>query len=293
MNLLSHHTNFEEIMQERDNLRDSLARKKDELKSKDDSITKMGANSALTERNKIKKAYDDLKEYTDKVIRELENSIKEDARFKFYSMVSQSRFSEALEMLKNLSASSPEKDRPWFAVKIAQVERMERIYQTLTNSGTKYSGVQLEEGRLVKAANGELDLQDVTGAVSVRKWNTLSINSLYAIAKNEFKDVNENIIKTDIAIMIGQPGEAKNFLINDPEVNLLCIAVYKNALDSIRYLVPGDRKKAVPKALTLYKEFGNVPGFENCKVDLIAVLGKDFSPDEDTKKVPSSSAMEQ
>ena len=282
---------LEEITQDRDNLRESLARKKDELKGKDDFINKMGANPATAEKNKIKKAYDDLKEYTDKVIRELENSIKEDARFKFYSMVSQSRFSEALEMLKNLSASSPEKDRPWFAVKIAQVERMERIYQTLTNSGTKYSGVQLEEGRLVKAANGELDLQDVTGAVSVRKWNMVSINSLYAIAKNEFKDVNENIIKTDIAIMIGLPGEAKNFLINDPEVNLLCIAVYKNAMDSIRYLAPSDRKKVVPKALALYKEFGNVPGFENCKVDLIAVLGKDFSPDEETKKVPSSSAV--
>ena len=275
---------LEEITQDRDNLRDSLARKKDELKSKDDSISKLGANSALVERNKIKKTYDDLKEYTDKVIKEFEGSVKEDMRFKFYSMVSQSRFSEAVEMLGRLSLSSPQKDKPWFAVKIAQVERMDRIYQALTNSGTKYSGVQLEEGRLVKVSNGELDLQDATGAISVRKWNTLSVNSLYAIARNEFKDVNENIIKTDIAIMVGRPGEAKNFLTNDPEVNLLCIAVYKNALDSIRYLAPGDRKKAFSKAQALYRNFGKVPGFENCKEDLIAIFGKDFYLDDDSKK---------
>jgi hypothetical protein len=157
---------------------------------------------------------------------------------------------------------------------------MDRLYQVLTNSGTKYSGVQLDEGRLVKAANGELDLQDPTGAISVRKWNTLSVNSLYAIARNEFRDVNENIIKADISIMVARPGEAKNFMTNDPEVNLLCIAAYKDALDSIRFLAPGDRKKALLKAQTLYRDFGNVPGFENCKADLVAVFGKDFPPAE-------------
>lgn len=279
---------LEEITQDRDNFRESLAKKREELKSKDDYISKFGPSSALREKNKIKKDYDDLKEYTDKVIKEFESSIKEAVRLKFYAMVSQSRFSEAAEMLKSLSLSSPEKDRPWFAVKTAQVERMDRIHQLLANSGTKHSGVQLEEGRLVKAVNGELDIQDVSGMISVRKWNTLSVNSLYSVAKNEFKDVNENIIKTDISIMIGRPGEAKKFLMNDPEVNLLCIAVYKNALDSIRYLAPGDRKKALLKAQTLYRDFENVPGFEGCKDDLIAVFGKDFSPDDDTKKPPSS-----
>ncbi|MCX6985398.1 MAG: hypothetical protein NT118_11720, partial [Lentisphaerae bacterium] len=215
---------LEEITQERDNLKETLARKKDELKSKDDYINKMDDNSAIVEKNKIKKDYDDLKEYTDKVRKEFDNSIRDDARFKFYLMVSQARFSEAVEMLGILSL------------------------------------------------------------VSVRKWNTLSINSLYAIVRDEFKDVDENVIKADIAVMVGRPGEAKNFLTNDPEVNLLCIAVYKNALDSIRYLAPGDRKKAVLKAQALYRNFGKVPGFENCREDLIAILGKDFSPDEDSKK---------
>ncbi len=271
---------LEEITQDRDNQRELLARKKEELKTKDDYINKMGANSAVMERNKIKKAYDELKESTDKFIRDFEGAVKEDTRFKFYSMVSQSRFSEAIEMLRSMSLSSPQKDKPWFALKIAQAERMDRLCQVLSNSGMKYSGVQLEEGRLVKAANGDLDLQDATGAIAVRKWNTLSVNSLFAIARNEFKDVNENIIKTDISIMAGRPGEAKNFLTNDPEVNLLCIAVYKEALDSIRYLAPGDRKKALLKAQTLYKDFGNVPGFENCKADLLAIFGKDFPPAE-------------
>lgn len=275
---------LEEITQERDNLKETLARKKDELKSKDDYINKMDDNSAIVEKNKIKKDYDDLKEYTDKVRKEFDNSIRDDARFKFYLMVSQARFSEAVEMLGILSLSKPEKVKPWFAVKIAQAERMDRTYQALANSGIRYSGVQLEEGKLLKAANGELDIQDVNGAVSVRKWNTLSINSLYAIVRDEFKDVDENVIKADIAVMVGRPGEAKNFLTNDPEVNLLCIAVYKNALDSIRYLAPGDRKKAVLKAQALYRNFGKVPGFENCREDLIAILGKDFSPDEDSKK---------
>ena len=275
---------LEEITQDRDNLKETLARKKDELKSKDDYINKMDANSAIVEKNKIKKDYDDLKEYTDKVRKEFENSIKDDARFKFYLMVSQARFSEVVEMLGSLSLSRSEKDKPWFAVKIAQAERMDRIYQALANSGIRYSGVQLEDGKLLKAANGELDIQDVNGAFSVRKWNTLSVNSLYAIVRDEFKDVDENVIKADIAIMVGRPGEAKNFLTNDPEVNLLCIAVYKNALDSIRYLAPGDRKKAVLKAQTLYRNFGKVPGFENCREDLISILGKDFSPDDDSKK---------
>lgn len=267
---------IEEITLDRDNLRDLLSRKKDELKNKDDYINKMGANSALVEKNKIKKAYDDLKEYTDKAIKDFEDATKENVRLKFYNMVSQARFPEAIEMFKGLSLSSPEKGKDWFAVKITQAERMDRIYQDITNSGTKYSGVQLDEGRFVKAANGDIDIQEANGSITVRRWNTLSVNSLYAIARNEFKDVNENIIKTDISIMVGRPGEAKNFLINDPEVNLLCIAVYKNALDGIRYLAPGDRKKAFLNAQILYKDFGHVPGFENCKGDLVAILGKDF-----------------
>ena len=279
---------LEEVTLDRDNLKELLQRKKEELKSKDDYISKFGPNTALRDKTKIKKDYDDLKEYTDKVIRELESYIKDDVRFKVYTMVSQARYSEAVEMLKNLSLSSLEKDKPWFAVKIAQVERMEKIYQALAGSGTKYSGVQLEEGRLVKAANGELDIQDVTGTISIRKWNTVNINSLYTVVKNEFKDVDENIIKTDIAMMIGRPGAAKNFLLNDPEVNLLCISVYKNALESIRYLAPSDRKKAILKAQALYRDFGNVPGFEVCNDDLVAIFGKDYSAEEETKKPPSS-----
>jgi serine/threonine protein kinase len=273
---------LEEITQERDNLRNSLSRKKDELKGKDDNIAKMGASSALVEKNKMKKEYDDLKESTDNVIRELEGAIKGEIRFKFYFMVSQSRFSEAAEMLRNLLLSSPEKDKAWFAVKIAQVERMDRIYQALTGSGVKYAGVQLGEGKLLKASNGEMVIQDAGGATSIRKWNTLNVNSLYAIVANEFNDAGEDIIKTDISIMAGRPGEAKNFLVNDPELNLLCIAVYKNALDGIRYLAPSDRRKAIIKAQMLYRNFGKVPGFESCNEDLTAILGKDFSPEERT-----------
>jgi serine/threonine protein kinase len=268
---------LEEITQVRDNLKESLAREKDELKSKDDYIKNLGLNSILREKNEIKKEYDDLKAHADKVQRDFDSSIKEDIRFKFYTMVSQSRFSEVLEMLKSLSLSSPKKDKAWFDAKIRQADRMDKIYQVLCNSGTKYSGVQLEEGRFVKAANGEVDIQDVSGGVSVRRWNTLNVNSLYVIVRNEFKDVNENIIKSDISTMVGKPGEAKTFITNDPEVNLLCIAVYKNALDSIRYLAPSDRKKALLKAQALYRDFGNVPGFENCKEDLISIFGKDFT----------------
>jgi serine/threonine protein kinase len=278
---------LEEVTLDRDNLKELLLKKKEELKSKDDYISKFGPNTAMRDKTKIKKDYDDLKEYTDKVIKEFESYIKDDVRFKVYTLVSQARYSEAVEMLKNLSPSSLEKDKPWFAVKIAQVERMERIHQALS-SGTKYSGVQLEEGRLVKAANGELDLQDVTGTISIRKWNTLNINSIYTVVKNEFKDVDENIIKADISMMIGRPGAAKNFLLNDPEVNLICISVYKNVLDNIRCLAPSDRKKAILKAQTLYRDFGNVPGFEGCNEDLVAIFGKDYSAEEDTKKPPSS-----
>ncbi|MFA6294543.1 MAG: hypothetical protein WC637_22315, partial [Victivallales bacterium] len=109
---------LEEITQDRDNQRESLARKKEELKTKDDYIGRMAANSAVVERNRIKKSYDDLKEYTDKVIRDFEGAVKEGTRLKFYYMVSQSRFSEAAEMLRNLSTASPPKDKPWFALKI-------------------------------------------------------------------------------------------------------------------------------------------------------------------------------
>jgi len=285
---------LDELAQERDELRTALVKKTEELKSKESYISKMGDNAAiLRERNKFKKDYEDLKAYSDKISQTHEDYWKDEIRLKLFSMVSQARFSEAIEMMNRLSLSKPESCKPWFAVKIARLEMMDKAYPLLTNSGTKYSGTQLDEGKLIKIFNGEVDIQDQNGNFSLKRWNVLSNNSLCTIVKNEIKDVDENILKTDIALLAGRPGEAKKMQMNDPELNAICNAVYRNTLDNIRYLAPGDKKKAIAKAQLLYKEFLGVPGFENCKVDFEMIFGKDFVPEEDVRKAPAANVLPQ
>ncbi len=278
---------LDEIVQERDDLRVQIARKTEELKDKESYIVKMVDNaSILKEKAKIKKDYDDLKSSSDRLVREYDDYWRDDIRIKVMTMVSQARFAETAEMLKNIALSKSDALQPWFAVKIARLERMDKMYPLLTNSGTRYAGAQLDEGKLIKIINGEIDIQDPVGAFSLKRWTSISVNSLYAIIKNEFKDTDEINVKTDISMLLGRPGEAKRLDPNDLEINSICLAFYKSTLDSIRYIAPTDRKKAVTKAQFLYKEFAGLPGYDNCRDELVSILGKDFVPEEETKKIP-------
>ncbi|MFZ2658510.1 MAG: protein kinase [Victivallales bacterium] len=276
---------FDELVQERDDLRNQLARKIEELKDKDSYVSRIGDNASLIkEKNKIKKDYDELKAYADKIAKDYEAYWKDDIRQRVMSMITQARFAEGAEMLKGISQTKPESLTPWFAVKISRLERMDRMYPLLTTSGSKYVGVQVDEGKLIKIVNGEVDIQDLNGTFSLKRWSALSVNSLYSIVKNEFKDVDENTIKTDIAFLAGRPGEAKKLNPSDLEMNSVCNLFYRSTLESIKYLAPNDRKKAVLKAQFLYKEFYSMPGYDNCREDIVAILGKDFIPEDEVKK---------
>ncbi len=284
---------IEELTKERDGLKTELTKKTDELKSKDAMISKVGDTaSILRERNKYRKDYEDLKAVAEKLAQTYENSWKDDIRLKLFSMVSQARFSEAIEMMHRLSATKPENYIPWFTVKIARLELMDKAYPVLTASGTKYAGTQLDEGKLLKITNGEVELQDQNNNLVVKRWNVLSINSLCTLAMNELKDVDENFFKADIALLAGRPGEARKIQMDDPEISAICSAVYKNTLDNIRFLAPSDKKKAVAKAQLFYKEFSTVPGFEKCKDELENILGKDFLLEDDTKKISTSNIQQ-
>ncbi|HCE44552.1 MAG TPA: hypothetical protein DET40_13480 [Lentisphaeria bacterium] len=276
---------LDELVQERDDLRNQLAKKAEELKNKDSYISNMGNNASfIKEKNKLKKDYDDLKTESTRLAREYEEYWKDDVRMKVMSMITQARFAEGVEMLKNMAQSRPEPFSPWFAVKAARLDRMDKMYPLLTSSGTKYTGAQLDEGKLIKIVNGEADIQDPSGTFSLKRWSSLSVNSLYSIIKNDFKDIDEGIIKTDIAFLAGRPGEAKRLNPNDPEINAISNLFYRNTMDSIKYVAPSDKKKALAKAQFVYKEFSGMLGYENCREEIVSILGKDFISEEEAKK---------
>ncbi len=247
----------------------SLTRKKKEEEDKQNTIisminelqkvkTELEAEKKRNaiEEEKLKKSFQKFKEENGKALIEFQKQMKNNAYSKLYSLIRQYKFTEAISVLsenkEKIGLSEEE-----FTELSTRITRLDKIYQNLNSSGNKFTNTVTPEGIVIKIYDGTIDMNTM-GTFLSKKWNSLSIDTLYTITSKDFTDIPENQLKSDIAILLGRPGDAIKLLPKDNTLIEILQATFTTNADSLKYTVAIDRKKALSKFQLIEKEFEGI-----------------------------------
>ena len=215
--------------------------------------------TAEQERVSAREELAKLKDEHERLAKEFEGLWQGDLRVRVYSLLRQGRFREASAILKATAESKPEY-KDWFDPMTARIDRMEKVYQGLTASGTRFQGLVLPEGRITRIGDGKISIQDSGNSFLALPWQSLPLDSLYLIAQ-KLDETPENELKAEIAIFSGRLGEARKLLPESEEMKKICEAICRFSVEQVRMLLEVDRKKATAKAGFLMREFAGIPEF--------------------------------
>lgn len=257
----------------KDNQLSFMEQKEKELNDKINMLQKM-VDMLKKENSRLLKDLKESRAIQDSLKNEYDNQRLDDIRAKLFSLIGQSRFSDAIIFLKSTAEDENENFSEKLALILKKVDRMQKIYNIMMTSGSKYTDVQINEGRIIKIMNGQVDLKDSNGVSINKKWNNLPVDSLYSIVSDEIKDADENTVKAEIALMAGRLGEAVKYQPDDNEIASICNSACKASAEMIKLQAASDKKKAAVKAQLFMKDFEGVPDFQKYKTEMEIIIGK-------------------
>jgi serine/threonine protein kinase len=240
-------------------LQDRLA-EADRNAASQDAMYRQILATAEQERLAAREELARLKEEHGRLAREFEELWQGDLRIRAYSLLRQGRFRETAAILKAATEAKPEY-KDWFGPMSARVDRMEKVYQGVTASGTRFQGLVLPEGRITRIGEGKISIQDSGNSFLSLPWQSLPLDSLFLIARKLDGEVDETEMKAEIAIFSGRLGEARRLLPESAEMRKICEAICRFSVEQVRMLLEVDRKKATAKAGFLMREFAGIPEF--------------------------------
>jgi hypothetical protein len=239
---------------------------------------------ATAERERLSAREDlaTLKAEHEQLAKEFEALWQGDLRVRVYSLLRQGRFREAAAILRATADSKPAY-KDWFDPMTIRIDRMEKVYQGLTASGTRFQGLVLPEGRITRIGDGKISIQDSGNSFLSLPWQSLPLDSLYLIAQKVDSETDGNELKAEIAILSGRLGEARKLLPESEEMKRICDAICRFSVEQVRMLLEVDRKKATAKAGFLMREFAGIPEFTDRYESELRNL---FSPVETSTPAP-------
>lgn len=227
-------------------------------------------------------------------IKSLQKDIEQDAldqnRLNIAKLIVQGKFKEAQAMLELHAERNPSLSKKWVEKNIENIKKMSDLYDVLTDSGTEFAGTPVEkDGRLMVVDKKTVTFQDANNEIKEISWRDLSLESAYMIAKQKFPDMDENTLKSNIALIQGEPFRAKQWLPDDKERQSLCETYINYHIDNIRGLCKADRKKAVEKAKSLLKLAEDADDYDSLKEKLLAIIKSERKKDSDEETKSSDS----
>ncbi len=205
---------------------------------------------------------------------------------RLYLMIRQFKFAEASSLLNEYSSDSKDVQAR-VAPLIQRLERLDKEYSVLSDSGYDYAGTVLPEGKINNISGGTITLL-VDGIQTPIKWNELTLGSLAKIASQKLPDVDLKTLNSDIALLAGKPGKSIALNPDDAELRKVVTAAYNAQYDSVKRLISSDLKKAIPKVQLIVKEFSDVPDLEKNILELKALTEK---PSTSTTTGPAETAQ--
>ncbi len=239
-------------------LADDKGKVQEELKKASQDLTNYkNENKALLDKySSLKKAY--------------EESWMRDVIFRNMAFLRLCKFKEAKALLDDQAAVRGEAYAKFFSRLSDRNDKIQKIYLALTDSGSKYSGANLEyEGRLLSISGGIYDIQEpATGKIKQKNWSDFTTQQLAQIIK-DFRGYKENEIKSSIEILNGTLGDALKYNPEDKDLKDACKEFFEQNFESLKYaMAGGDKKKIDTITQNIVRQLEGSPDFDDIKVKI-------------------------
>ena len=229
----------------------------------------------LVENKALTAKINELNASLKKLSGDYEAAWKKDINLRLYSMIGFYYFKDAAAMVEREAARKSPKYKTWFWDKFQLIEHMEKIYSLFNESSSKPSGISIgDEGKLIMIDNGEIHYKDNYGNLKIAKWDEISPDCLFNIARKNIENIPDADLKAEIGILRGMIGYAlKQYPLKNKNTEELCNTVYAQTLDRLKGFVLVDKKKNAAKIIsTILKQLEDARDFDKYKAELRAIL---------------------
>ena len=180
-------------------------------------------------------------------------------RVKIYGLLKKLKFEEANALVKVELNNHPE------SVKVLEeyldiIQIMKKFYFLITNSGTRYAGIDAgKSGKIKNIIGGVVFLIDSEGRDSQMSLTLLPIRVLVDIAHKCLPDIQEDKILKIVILFSGSLPMAPELIANDDEMHNIAKAVADYKIEKIKIHAVIDKKKAKEEARAFIKKFASLP----------------------------------
>jgi serine/threonine protein kinase len=234
-----------------------LKRREEALQKKEVAIMKIAKDKQELFKNS--KNYDNaLKEI--KVLKNQYDLLwKNLFRLKVYSLLKKLKFDDAIALVK--VEKKKHSDSSFMMEEYLNIiQTMKKFYVSITNSGSRYAGIDAGKGGKVKnIIAGMVHLVDFEGSESQMSLTLLPIQGIVGIARKCLPDVPENKILKLSILFSDNVAMAPELLPKDKEINNIAKAIADYKIEKIKMHVLLDKKRAKDEARAFIKEFAALP----------------------------------
>jgi hypothetical protein len=171
--------------------------------------------------------------------------------------------------------------------KLKWLEKLNTIYLALTNSGTKYSGIAIDdENKIVMIEAGEVHYNN-SGAIRTTKWTELPLETSLLLAKGSLElepskddspaakqkelELDSNL-KAYITLLKGNLAMTLKQNPSDKNVLDICNATLEQRLNRIKYMATIDKAKARARLKLILKQLEGTEAGEKTRKDFSDLL---------------------
>lgn len=198
-------------------------------------------------------------------------------RMKMLELRRAARFKEVDAMLVAESLKPGGRLKDWLGARESENIKLGKVYNAIADSGTKYSSSVVEgDGKVVMISGGAIDYQDATGRIRQKPWAEMSTDSLWSIVSRDPKfSSQENETRMYIEALKGNIGLASKYAPDNRELSELVAMLYSESLDTLKYVMVSDPKRAELLAQGFLRQLEGADNFENMKSSIKALVRRD------------------
>jgi serine/threonine protein kinase len=187
-------------------------------------------------------------------------------------LIRNGRFPDAKVVLKMFSEGASEKQKNWIDEKKQEIEVVEKLFDNIENSGQRFAGISLKEGKLKEIIGANVSIISSIGILENTPWKNLSIESLKLITPPGILTSAGEKLPYYFAMLNGRFSDAAEMLSKNSGAKNNMLAIRKYIFENIKYLVATDRKKATARTEDFLRDFSGTEDMDKLKNELNSLL---------------------
>jgi len=196
----------------------------------------------------------------------------DDLRVKTAILIRNGKFLDVYALLKISSQGVSAKQERWIDDKKEEVENIEKIFTSIENSGQRFAGLALKEGKLKEINGATATVINNSNVAENISWRNLSTESLKMIIPPDVLSACGDKLPYYLAMLNGRFSEANEIIVKETELKDTMLAVRNYVYENIRYLAATDKKKAAARSEDFFRDFDKTQDLDKLKKELKSVL---------------------